>query len=332
MKKKTCEADSNTHKDVTNTSPVKQRKMSLIADLNRIETSLLNSSHDVGSIIENTHDLTAQAAPLRAVNDPSECTEAAIVPMLPHRAVSPSLTGISQVFIHTPRLKDNAGLMIPPQGWNENVDYAAGWDLEEFEIDEEVVLSHDYNLQVKDIKEVAWLISGINHVKLAVFQEKILELLFLTWKPCWVPLRLVIIDSDKLRSELKSRRDDYNKSPKRVKDNLKRDIPGHVARTLALYRLTNETKFLVKQINKYAIIHVPEFNSSAQVVKADFVPTYEHSSVLFRNEEVYKTLYMRRIEASSAFLKTNEDSHLMKEFLERSKDELEKINHFLSIC
>ena len=255
-------------------------------------------------------------------NGNSEPVEA---PLREQRTTSGSLMGMSLVLIKTKRKLLANGDVTTPDGWEEQEKYEARWDQEPFE---EEVGTEDYNNGVSDLEDIAWLLSGINHVKLAIYQSKVLELLMLSWKPCWVPLHLVAFKSDKLKVQLKTLKVKYTRSSKDAKLNLKKDIPTHVKRAMALYRLSDNTKFLVKQFVKFAAIDMPQRKTPLEVVKADFCHTYEHCSALLRSEEGYENLFKRRIEAGKALMKKVTDAsetELLQKFILRSETELQKL-------
>lgn len=225
-------------------------------------------------------------------------------------------------FVFTPRFVDEKGVVIPPPDWQTNPKLVCT-ETPDFPSTSDD--PDDYNNSVTDVTEIAWLIAGISHVKVAVFDSKILELLQLFWKPCWVPLHMVSINSERLKAELEREKKKYSGFGELAKGGLRRTIPAHVRKVLALYHLTKETSFLIRQVNKYAIITVPELGNNVEVIKADFIETYEHSSALFTNKELWKELCKRRIEAAEALLKTETTSKVLQEFIEKNTEDLKKL-------
>ena len=234
--------------------------------------------------------------------------------------ITPIPTGEYSVsFIPTPRNVDESGDVVPPDGWEVNPNYAAIVDPE---IPEEAMNARDYNSRVRDIREVAWLLTGISDVKLAVLGDVVLELVHITWSPCWVPIKLVVLDTDQLNVELNREKKAWEKKGPRARKGIQGTIPGMVQKTLALFRLMGDSQYLLRQITKYAVIpslSADDAESDVEVVRADFKETYEHSTALFLNPELWKELCKRRIEAAEAYLVKNEESPVMKKFLEDMK-------------
>lgn len=222
-------------------------------------------------------------------------------------------------FVPTPRVVNELGLVIPPPGWQVNSAYAALWN-PDFSGPE--VSVEDHNDSVAEVADVAWLIAGIRHVKVAVLGSGVVEVLSLSWKPCWVPLHMVCLDSEHLKTQVTLRKKKYGRLGDQAKNGMRHTIPAHVGRVLALARLTKESTFLVKQVIKFAVITVPDLGDNVEVIKADFKDTFEHSSALFTNKELWKELCRRRVEAARSHLTSEKDSTIMREFLRRNEDAL----------
>ena len=315
-----------------------RRKISIVTCLKRIENPLLNFSPNADSNPtlpekvdgEKTINAISQQVPLfpESIISASDFPETEKVTLPEQRAIPGSILGISSVLIKTKRKLLESGECTTPDGWNQQIEYEAKWDLDPFHGDEDEVDPNDYNNEVDDLEDIAWMLSGINHVKVAVYESKVLELMFLSWKPEWVPLHLVSFDFLKLKTQLKVLKTKYAKLNEDAKINLKKDIPHHIKRSLALYRLSDGSKFLIKQVIKFAVVKMPGQRGLLEVVKVDFRHTYEHCSALFRNEKAYESLYRRRIEGAKAFLKVNDDLNsveIMQNFVTRSETELRKL-------
>lgn len=245
-------------------------------------------------------------------------TCAAPQPWLRTVSTSPATGDIRSYFVPTPKAVDGSGEVVPPDDWHKNKRYAALWDLDFSgpEVDPD-----EYNAMVSEVTDLAWLVAGIRHCKLAVLGSTVLELVNLTWKPCWVPLHMVEIDSPKLEEQLKQEKTRYKKLGPKGKFNRRKTIPQHVNRVMAIWRLTKETTFLLRQINQYAIVPVPDLGENIEVIKADFRDTYEHSSALFMNKKLWADLLVRRVEAANCFNKENKSS-LVEEFKARAQQGL----------
>lgn len=221
-------------------------------------------------------------------------------------------------FVPTLRAVNGDGQVVPPDGWEADDRYASRWDSPFGEaIDPE-----EYNNRITEVKDVAWLLAGIRSAKLAVKGSQVLELLNLTWKPCWVPLNLVELDSERLTGQLEAERRKYEASPFRTKMQHRRTIPPLVLRVLSLYHLTQNSKFLLRSIFKFSVVTSPELGDNVEVIKCDFRATFEHSSALFMNQEMWKRLCEVRIEAASRFLRDLGDSEEMKTFKAKANENL----------
>ena len=237
--------------------------------------------------------------------------------------ITPIPTGEYSVsFVPTPKAVDEYGNVVPPDGWDADPNYAAIVDPE---IPAEAMNARDYNSRISDIREVAWLLTGISDVKLAVLGDVVLELVHITWSPCWVPIHHVVLDNDQLNVELDREKKIWEKKGPRAKKGIQGTIPGMVRRTLALFRLNGDSKYPLRQVTKYAVI--PSLNADdaepeVEVIRADFKDTYEHSTALFLNPELWKELCKRRVEAAEAYTAKNEESLVMKKFLEDMKTKI----------
>jgi hypothetical protein len=223
--------------------------------------------------------------------------------------------------VPTPRVVNEQGEVIPPVNWARSPQYKAIWGVD-FSIPEGDPIA--YNKKVQDVADVAWLISGINHVKVAVWESEVLELVNLQWKPTWVPLQMVHLDSSRIEQQLSAQRKRYEVLGSAAKFGLRKTIPGHVKRVLALYHLNDQETFMIQQITKFAVITIPELGENIDVVKADFKRTYEHSSVLYKNNELWKELCARRIESAKKCLPVAslDDQKVISEFVERCEKEI----------
>ena len=224
-------------------------------------------------------------------------------------------------FVSTPVLVEN-GKIVPPSNRDKDHKYGVKWHLQAplEHLDDE-----EYNSSLsslKDFEKMAWLVKGINHVKLAVFEGEVLELLFFNWESCWVPLNLVLLDSRKLKLEKEQQEDRWENSSQDAKDRLRKEIPSHFEKIMALVRLTNRTKLRVTQITKYACL-VDEEGFYVDAVKVQFKQTYEHCTALL-GRTLYRNLYLRRIEAAQAYLKRTTCT-IMERFLSKAREELAKL-------
>ena len=102
-------------------------------------------------------------------------------------------------FVKTPKVLNDRGEIIKPTGWNKQTKYVARWvtDFEEVPISAEV-----HNRRANTTADIAWLITGIEHSRLAEHKGKVLELLRLNWKHCWVPSHMVKVNTAKLTDQL----------------------------------------------------------------------------------------------------------------------------------
>ena len=71
-----------------------------------------------------------------------------------------------------------------------------------------------------------------------------------------------------------------------------------------------------------AIVAIPKLGNNVPVIRADFQETYEHSSVLFRNKDLWLELCGRRVEAAKAYLSKSPDSDVMRGFLGKNEEVL----------
>ena len=215
-------------------------------------------------------------------------------------------------FVATPKVRDPVGEVIPPLRWSMMPKYAAKWMLD-FSGPSTAAL----NKAARHPSQIQWLVSGIPHVILASFKSRIIELVRIKWKPCWVPLHMVIMRGDQIEKELEIAKGAYEDLSLPNQEALRRDIPQFVERMLGRVSITSETSFDISQIHRYAIITIDD--NDVEVVRADFKPTYEHCSALGRSRGLWNDLYRRRIEGGEK-LSRHSDSPLLQEFISLSKE------------
>ena len=224
----------------------------------------------------------------------------------------PSFPESTGTFVKTPKGRDEAGEVIPPVEWDKKPRYAARW-IHTFNDPYHDIL----NRKAKRPDQLRWLIAGIPNVILAQHRLKVLELVRIKWKPCWVPLHMTIRTGEVIEKELEESKNRYDSLSPDNKEALRRDIPKFVERVLGRVTLTEDTCFDISQIHRFGIINLG--GEDVEVVKADFKPTWEHSSALSRVKGLWHDLSLRRIEACSKLLKDS-STPTLQEFLKYSQE------------
>ena len=230
--------------------------------------------------------------------------------------------GFTGTFVRTRKVRDAGGDIVLPDDWAKDPSYEARrpQDLQDTSVDL-------INRKAEDTEGIAWHLTGLGHVKLALFRSKVLEEVFINWKPCWVPLHLIYWENqDKLASQLVEEKKTYEALPNQNKSLLRKNIPQFVGRILARASIMREDCFDARQIIKYARIIVKEKGvpKEIEVVKADFKPTYEHCSSLVDTKTLWLELYERRLEACTSMLKTSK-SKVLKKFQQDTIEDIRKL-------
>lgn len=223
--------------------------------------------------------------------------------------------------VRTERTLDKDGLVVPPPGWELTRKYAADWDVD---LSDPITDFDVYNQSVDDVRDLAWLIRGIPSIKVAVLGSTVVELLQLNWLPCWVPLGMVNLNTAALVAQVEVARKSYASLGPRAKTNMRKDIPAHVRRVLARVKLTAETTFMIRHVSKFAVVSVPGYGKGkdVEVLKADFMETYEHSSMLFQNKDLWRELCGRRVEAGKSHILKSGECAVMRDFVRKGEEAL----------
>lgn len=218
-------------------------------------------------------------------------------------------------FVKTPKAKDAEGKIIPPPGWDKNKNYAARW---ESDFPDDLISLAQFNSTATELEEVGWPLAAVRGVSLALYKGEVLEILSLAWKPHWVPLTLVDIDTKQLADELKVRKSLYNQQTSDSISQMNRTIEPVVRRVLTWFEVTEISRWSIRQINKYSEIRRPGTEVTIPVIKADFTDSFEHSSMLLLHRNLWKELYQRRIRVASDFLQKN-NAPIMRKFKEKAE-------------
>lgn len=224
----------------------------------------------------------------------------------------------SAVLRFTPKVLDDEGNVIKPEGWDKDVRYLASW---EQDFTDEDMDTNKHNDEVEKIQDIAWMVTGFNFVDLAVFEDQVLELMNINWHTCWVPLHMVNLTPKGAQQpllEIVKLKEEYHQLTLQQRKSLNKSIPNFVTKLLCRQRLLEESKFEVQSAFKYAKTDLSELglNSQEEVVKCNFKATFEHCSMLFKSKDLWKALYERRLERVNKLLKGNQ-SPTLKQFKER---------------
>ena len=224
-------------------------------------------------------------------------------------------------FVPVPRCYNPEGVQVPPEDWETNISFLATWNLD-FGGEAQTVGVH--NQKAADLDEVAWFVAGINHVRLAVLGSSVVELVLIMWKPCWVPLDMVKL-TPQLKTQVQAQKKKFKARKLQSKRDRRRNITSIVYRVLASWILDDPTRFRARQINEYADVLVDGLRDRTEVVLADFLPSFEHCSCLLGCDDLWKELYIRRVEAGNAYLRRRGPCEVMSKFVKKAEELLKTL-------
>lgn len=195
--------------------------------------------------------------------------------------------------------------MMPPHSWNRSMSLIPLWCLPlrgnpGIDIDEN-------NLEAsrrRRIWDFAWMVAGVRSVKVASHAGIIRELVYIAWTPCWIPLCMMQESKSHphFKETLEKARTVYETTTKKRQQ--QRGIYLHP--TILSFMIEEKEEdwdlFYGYRVIEYAITRT-EKAQHIEIIRTEFLQTYEHCSALANSWDLWTEVYKQRLAASQKLLK-----------------------------
>ena len=203
--------------------------------------------------------------------------------------------------------------IVPPPGWTSNALYEPLWVSLSVAIP--IVDLEEHNLEVvrrKQVREFAWLVAGVRNIVLSCEAGFLSELVCVSWKPWWVPLKFINENGHpSFKPSLDEAKTKYASLEEKQRKQKRRFIHPEILNFLISMKTSPWTPFYVYKVLEFAIIH-DEQENEIPILRVEFCQTYEHCSCLTNTVETWKEVYERRITVARTLLKKTKNPESTK--------------------